>query len=701
MYINLVYISFAIDILSAYDYNKMEFIKKCKGIDMSNPIKKIIFDYQLNKCHKNYAQTTQYLSDPYALWIKENEAGKKRMTLSDDWFVLSLCDGEVVMPTTEYCALFEQDSEVGLIYADEDIMDAECHARYGAWFKPDYSPDTLLSFFYMGSVVFINRQLAKKAYASFAPALSEDVSSKRQKAYDFILYYTEFLEKKNKTIAHIPEVLFHGIGTEYRPEDPKKPEVVNKEAYWGYEAEYDDCKLAALKRRGIHARMKEIVHADTVYHIPEYLPYSEANQAPKVSIVIPSKDNVAVLENCIRSIREKTTYPHYEIVLVDNGSNIENKTKLEKLQKQYEFAYIYEPMPFNFSKMCNMGVAQATGEYILLLNDDMEILQSDWLDVLVGQASVEGVGAVGAKLLYPDSDLIQHVGVSSMWVGPTHKLIKNSDRARDYYYGKNVLPYDMIGVTAACLLVSRDKYMKVGGLCEEIAVSYNDVDFCFALHDYGYRNVIRNDVVLYHHESLSRGDDAMSAEKWQRLLREKDFVYGRHPQIKDGDPYYNKNLSGKKPGYFSDYLYPYEVRNNYNKVSGAKKAISSEWHNNCLTITLEHARLELKMTVEETIDVYWIEGWAYVLNMDNSRYAKSLLLIDEDDKIVEVTFYDRYRPDVVDILPEQTNVALAGFSCRIKREDLHPGEYRVALLYKDRCSRQRLYKECDKKLVVE
>lgn len=690
-----------VDIFSSNDYNKVDELRMSKVIDMSNPLKKIIFDYQLNKCHKNYAQTTQYLSDPYALWIKENEAGKKRMTLSDNWFVLSLCDGEVVMPTTEYCALFEQDSEVGLIYADEDIMDAECHARYGAWFKPDYSPDTLLSFFYMGSVVFINRQLAKEAYASFAPALSEDVSSKRQKAYDFILYYTEFLEKKNKAVAHIPEVLFHGIGTEYHPEDPKKPEVVNKEAYWGYEAEYDDCKLAALKRRGIHARMKEIVHADTVYHIPEYLPYSEANQAPKVSIVIPSKDNVAVLENCIRSIREKTTYPHYEIVLVDNGSNIENKIRLEKLQKQYEFAYIYEPMPFNFSKMCNMGVVQTTGEYILLLNDDMEILQPDWLDILVGQASVEGVGAVGAKLLYPNTDIIQHVGVTNLWVGPAHMLLKEHDASNDYYYGRNVLPYDMIGVTAACLLVSREKYVEVGSFCEEIAVSYNDVDFCFALHDYGYRNVIRNDVVLYHHESLSRGDDAMSEEKWDRLLHEKDIVYGRHPHLRRKDSYHNLNLAGTKPRYFCGYLYPHEVRNCYNTLAEFNKKICPEWYNNCLTITLEHAKLERKLDLHEEMDVYWIEGWAYVLNMDNSRYNKSLLLIDKDDKFVEVTFYDRYRPDVVDILPEQTNVALAGFSCRIKREDLHPGEYRVALLYKDRCSRQRLYKECDKKLVVE
>ena len=700
-YASLLVLCLIIDIFSGNDYNKVNELRMGKVIDMSNPIKKLIFDYQLKKCHKNYAQTAKYLSDPYALWIEENESGKKRMVLPDAWFVLSLCDGEVVMPTVKYRELFETDSDVGLIYADEDMMDVNTQARYGAWFKPDYSPDTLLSFFYMGSVIFINRALAKEAYASFEPALPDDETDERQKAYDFLLYYTEFLQKKNKKIAHISEVLFHGKGTSFQPEDPKNPEVVNKAAYWGYEANYDACKLAAFERRGIQAKMREVVHADTVYHIPEYVVYEETENAPKVSIVIPSKDNVDVLTTCISSICKKTLYPNYEIILVDNGSSEENREKLVTLQEQYDFSYIYEPMSFNFSKMCNQGVAQATGEYILLLNDDMEILQPDWLNILVGQASLEGVGAVGAKLLYPETDLIQHVGISSMWVGPTHKLIKKSDSSADYYYGRNVLPYNMIGVTAACLLVEKSKYEACGGFGEEIAVSYNDVDFCFTLYDLGYRNIVRNDVVLFHHESLSRGNDAISAEKWIRLLEEKEHVYNKHPQIKERDPYYNVNLSGAKPGYFCNHLYPYEMRENYNRIIEYSGEILSEWHNECLCITLEHARLELKMTLLEEQDVYWLEGWSYVLNMDNSRYSRSLLLIDDDGHIVEAGFYDRYRQDVVDILPEQVNVGIAGFSCRIKREDLHSGEYRVALLYKDRCSRQRLYKECDRKLVVE
>lgn len=706
---------------------------------MSNPIKQAVFEYQLNKCHKLYAQTIEKLSDPYKMWIHDIESGqetggkckfgngeivgisfkefaafirengKADLMIPKGWFAICSGEGTYEMPSVKWQYLFEASSDTGLIYADEDFRDEATGQRYGAWFKPDYSPDTLLSFFYFGSLLFLQGTAVHKALKEFELSLPGNSCTDRQCLYDFILYYTEYLKKENMKAEHIPQVLFHGKGNHYEPEDPKKPEVVNEGAYWGYEPEYDVCKMAAIGRRGYAAHMREAEHAGRIYHIPVFEVHKSeekstdqaAANVPLVSVIIPSKDNAEVLATCIRSIYEKTAYPAFEIILVDNGSNEENQKKIGKLKETCQFTYLYGPMPFNFSKMCNIGVSHAKGDYILLLNDDMEILQPDWLDVLVGQAGIEGVGAVGAKLLYPDSDIIQHVGITNLRVGPAHKLLKEHDSIGDYYYGRNVLPYDMIGVTAACLLVSREKYLEAGSFCEDIAVSYNDVDFCFSLYDLGYRNVIRNDVVLYHHESLSRGDDAMSETKWDRLLHEKDFVYERHPALKGKDPYYNPNLAGFKHKYFCSFLYPYEQRNCFNQVKEFKGNIPAEWHNDCLTITLEHARLERKLDLEEEKDIYWLEGWAYVLNMDNSRYKRVLLLIDEREQTYEVTLHDRYRQDVVDILPEQINVGLSGFSCRIKREDLKPGQYKVALLYKDRCSRQRLYKECDKKLTVE
>lgn len=699
---------------------------------MSNLIKQFIFRHRLNKCHRRYEQTAEKLRDPYQQWIAQNESkqktGKRNVCkfqiedfsltdfaemikgktdaavgLPDDWFSLCLCEGIYSMPTADWEDCFAKKTSIGLIYADEDMTDESSGARYGAWFKPDYSPDTLLSFFYFGSLLFLNGKVVKRALREFGLSLKEDECNDRQCLYDFILFYTEFLQSDGLQIKHIPQVLFHGKGEKYQPEDPQKPEVVNENAYWGFEPAYDVCKLAAIKRRGYSAHMKETEHAGKKYHIPVYDIEKKSGHKPLVSVIIPSKDNPEVLETCIRSIYEKTAYSDYEVVVVDNGSSEENRAKIDVLKDEYGFRYLYEPMEFNFSKMCNLGVSASKGAYILLLNDDMEILQPDWLDIMVGQAGVDGVGAVGAKLLYPDSDIIQHVGISSMWdgVGPSHKLLKEHDSGQDYYYGRNVLPYDMIGVTAACLMVSRVKYSETGGFSEDIAVSYNDVDFCFTLYDLGYRNVIRNDVVLYHHESLSRGNDAVSDIKWERLLSEKKDIYERHPRLKGNDPYYNPNLAGYKHKYFCNYLYPYEKSDCYNQIKHYKGNSLKEWNNECLIITLEHARLARRLNLNDEKKVYWLEGWAYVLNMDSSRYKRTLLLIDEAERMYEVSVFDRYRQDVVDILPEQVNVGLSGFSCRIKREDLPQGEYRVALLYRDMCSRQRLYRECDKKLIVE
>lgn len=744
---------------------------------MANPVKKLIYDYQLNRCHKRYESRLQRLSDPYQMWIdtvedrkideKQDACGKTKILQTDlksfisrisngiaeingitenaeteenaeisgnpgnaetsaSWIAVQLLEGQLRMPSPDYESVFLENSNCALVYADEDMTDAHSHRRYGAWMKPDVSPDTLWSFFYMGSLLFVNkRHLKAYLQSDFAPAaklkgdmdskasVNADISvdSERQILYDFLFRFSEYMESEDLHITHIPQILFHAPGDKWQPEDPKKPEVVNEKAYWGYEPVYDELKMAAMKRRGLSGFMQHKSFCGREYSVPIFTINAEntntkntiseeRNGLPWISVIIPSKDNVDVLTTCLKSLTEKTVYPNYEIVLVDNGSSADNQKRIMALKEDIRFEYIYEPMDFNFSKMCNLGVANSKGDYILLLNDDMEIVSSDWLSVMVGQASLPHIGAVGAKLLYPDTDLIQHAGITNLWVGPAHKLLKEHDNT-DYYYGRNVLPYDMIGVTAACLLVSRDKYLEAGGFCEKIAVSYNDVDFCFSLYDCGYYNVIRNDVVLYHHESISRGDDSLSEEKWDRLLHEKDICYNRHPSIKGKDPFYSPNLAGFKHKYFCSFLYPYEQRLSFNKILPFKHAIKEEWHNNCLTVTIEHVRLERKLDLEDEKDVYWIEGWAYVLGMDSARYEKTILLTDQAGKVFSVVPFERYRPDVVDILPEQTNVALSGFSCRIKREDLTVGEYKIAIFLKDTCSRQRLYKECDERLIVE
>jgi len=718
---------------------------------MANPLKKIIFDYQLNKCHKDYEKRIIYLGNPYGRFIESVEGKKDKTYIGTlegsknrevtskvigmgDMVMVVLGEGYAELPFGKFEHSFD-DRKLAFAYCDEDCFDSCVELRYGPYMKPDYSPDTLLSFFYVGSLLFFSKKYLDEAVDKYKDNYKSgktgyslltfdelNVPTTKKDLYDFLLFFTEYCEEKELLIKHIPQVLFHRPYGELTLENPKEPEFVCKENYWGYEETYNSCKENAFFRRGIEASLKKLTRENKIvvgngieneietenetgieteivtetYFVPAY----PVLDNKLVSIVIPSKDNVDVLTTCIKSVYEITNYKNFEIILVDNGSSEENKEKLQQLKEKYPFQYIYEPMTFNFSKMCNLGVSHAKGEYILLLNDDMEILQSDWLEILLGQAMIPHVGAVGAKLLYPNTSRIQHAGITNLWVGPAHMLLKEDDSI-DFYYGRNVLPYDMIGVTAACLMVSKEKYEEVGGLCEDIAVSYNDVDFCFSLFDHGYFNVARNDVVLYHHESISRGDDTLSDEKWDRLLHEKDFVYSRHKSLEGKDPFHNPNLAGFKSKYFCSFLYPYEERLARNSLKPFNKAIPESWYNNCLTETVEHIRLERKLNLTDEIDVYWIEGWAYVLGMDSSRYRKTLILEDESGNKFEVEPFERLRSDVVDILPEQVNVALSGFSARLRKEDLKKGAYQVSILFRDRCSRQCLYKVCEEKLVVE
>lgn len=190
--------------------------------------------------------------------------------------------------------------------------------------------------------------------------------------------------------------------------------------------------------------------------------------------------------------------------------------------------------------MCNKGAELAKGDYILLLNDDIEIIQEDWLDKMLEKAMLPHVGAVGVKLLYPGSNTIQHAGITNIRLGPAHKLQFRDDR-NDYYFLRNRLCFDVLGVTGACLMVKKSTYEAVGGLSETLRVAFNDVELCYHLYDMGYVNVVRNDVALYHHESLSRGMDD-SVEKLKRLHQELNMLYELHPSIYGQDPFYHRYL---------------------------------------------------------------------------------------------------------------------------------------------------------------
>jgi len=269
----------------------------------------------------------------------------------------------------------------------------------------------------------------------------------------------------------------------------------------------------------------------------------------KISIIIPSKDNHESLARCINSIREKSSYDNYEIIIVDNGSSDTNRSR------HLADRYVYDRFPFNFSKMCNMGAEKATGDFLLFLNDDTEVITNDWMEVMAAYAQEDNIGAVGAKLYYPESEIIQHCGIINIQPGPVHCFAEFSDD-KELYFGRNRYTYDVSAVTAACMMIKRDKFR---GFDENFAVAYNDVDLCFSLIDEGYYNVIVNDVTLYHYESLSRGNDSVDPEKLKRLALEKAKLFNKHRNFSGNDRFYNVNLTWHKADFSFekiDYVIP-------------------------------------------------------------------------------------------------------------------------------------------------
>ena len=539
---------------------------------------------------------------------------------------------------------FARHPQVLIAYGDEDEVDASSGEprRKNPWLKPDWSPDTLISYFYFGNIFAVRTEACREI-----PWLgSRDF---RKNLYDFCL---KAVEIKGEA-GHIDSVLFHNTC-------PICP--------FGMEEKYEDIKKEAYIRRGWPLKSEGMV-----------------------SIVIPSKDNPGVLSTCVHSILEASTYRNFEIIVIDNGSSEKNKERihlmLSQMQEECRFRYIYEPMEFNFSAMCNKGAALAKGDYILLLNDDIEIIQEDWLDKMLEKAMLPHVGAVGVKLLYPGSNTIQHAGITNIRLGPAHKLQFRDDR-NDYYFLRNRLCFDVLGVTGACLMVKKSTYEAAGGLSETLRVAFNDVELCYHLYDMGYVNVVRNDVALYHHESLSRGMDD-SVEKLKRLHQELNMLYELHTSIYGQDPFYHRYLVRDvlDQEFYAGNRYEYTDRCDRAEPEALRDGLRPEWSNEVLRG-----------------GNYFIQGWCYALQVDNSQYRFNLLLkpVDRGDGPAEesggeagavwkVPVNRQYRPDIQENLGHMQMVALTGVCLQFDREALPEGEYLIGFLWEDCCSRQKLY----------
>ncbi len=555
---------------------------------------------------------------------------------------------------------FSQNKKAQLVYADEDYLgsldelygleDDGALYRGEPWFKPDYSPDTLNAFFYIGSVFAVRGAVLREAV------------EKGLNLYGLVCRAADMDREK---VVHIPKVL------------------------------YTNNSLSGLRELEGCGLMENSVP------VPDAL----------VSIIIPSRDNSKVLGRCLNTLTRLTAYRNYEIIIVDNGSRSDEKAavyalagELRQKNNGLNIEYIWKEMAFNFSVMCNIGARMANGEYLLFLNDDTEIIEAGWLENMLSSAALPHAGAVGAKLYYPkkeksDSYLIQHVGITNMGIGPAHKLSGLEDGGC-LYHGHNLVTYDMLAVTGACMLVEKAKFDSVGGFDEELSVAYNDVELCFRLYKAGYYNMVRNDARLIHHESLSRGSDAGEKER-ERLSKEKQLLYNKHPDLEGEDPFYSPNLVQwrKDVEYNTSYLYLYDNEMLPVRLADDILRTLPKAHKNKL---IRHMTGEnrIMLTIDEikTDDIETphccmerlacIAGWHLILGKDNACAEKALLLRKTDNcgHIYILPIYPQLREDVAEMIESgeasvrTMNTSLCGIRVIFNCMAIVEGSYEIGVV---------------------
>ena len=462
-----------------------------------------------------------------------------RVTFSERNGHISIATNRAIeMAQGEWVAFLDQDDEVRphallyvvqqlavhpdvrVVYSDEDKITPD-GVRFDPYFKPDFNLGLLRSHNYMCH------------FAVFQRALLSELGGLRpgfEGAQDHDLALRAVDHVSNEAILHIPHVLYHWRVA------PGSTAAGHSNKNYAFDAGRR-ALVEHLARRGLDGSIEEAPEAPGMYRVC----WAIKKSAPLVSIIIPTRNGANLVRQCLDSLRQ-TTYTHYEVILVDNGSDDPEALQLFSEREQSgEIRVVRDERPFNFSALNNGAVRSAAqGEFVLLMNNDIEIVHPDWLDEMVGAALEPGVGCVGARLWYPDGRL-QHGGVILVCgvAGHAHKYLT---RGQHGYMGRAVLAQDFVAVTAACLLVRRSIYDEVGGLDESLAVAFNDVDFCLRVHRAGYRNFWTPYAELIHHESVSRGYEN-TPEKQMRFQREIDILQSRWKGLLQSDPSYNPNLT--------------------------------------------------------------------------------------------------------------------------------------------------------------
>ena len=479
--------------------------------DGDTELTSVIREYQLKDSRIRYEILKENKS------IAENSNAAMEMATGD--FVGLLDHDDTLEPNALYEVARKicEDDRVDVVYTDEDKINSKGTKHLTPNMKPDFNLDLLRSNNYICHLFVVRRILMEKV-----GGFRKEFDGAQD--YDFILRCTEEAEK----IAHVHKVLYHWRTHEKSTSDTPESKIYAFHA--GRRA-----VEAHLQRLGIQAEVEET--CDLGYYRVKY----PVIGSPMVSILIPNKDQLQTLKKCLKSIWEKTEYTNYEILIIENNSTEKETFEFyKKIDGRHHVRVLYWDKEFNYSAINNFGATQAKGEYLLLLNNDTEVITKGWMKELLSHCQRPEVGMVGAKLYFPDNT-IQSAGTIIGMGGMADHAFVNMDRKKSGYMHRASIQVDMSGVTAACAMVKRSVYEEVHGLEEKLTVAFNDVDLGLKIVTAGYLIVFDPYAELYHYESKSRG---VNDEKKERHAREVKYTQEKWADfLAAGDPCYNQNLT--------------------------------------------------------------------------------------------------------------------------------------------------------------
>lgn len=454
--------------------------------------------------------------------LKISENTNRAIQIAQGEFIAFADHDDLLAPD----ALFEcvkalnENPKIDVLYTDEDKITMDGQEFFEPHFKTDFNIDLLCSMNYICHFVVVSKKIVEQV-----GMLREEFDGAQD--YDFILRSIEVADY----VYHIPKALYHWRAhMDSTAQNPQSKMYAFEAGARAVQAHYDRIGIAAKVHQG------EYLGLYRTEHIIE--------EQPLISIIIANKDHIVDLDKCINSIEQKSNYKNYEYIIVENNSEEEGTFEYYKEleQKNNRARVIYWKGEFNYSAINNYGVKYAKGEYLLLLNNDTEIINETCLEELLGYCMHEDVGAVGARLYY-DNDIIQHAGVIVGFGGIAGHAFTGLPRSANGYFSRIICAQDMSAVTAACMMVKKKVFEEVGGLDETLKVAFNDVDFCMKVRQAGYLIVYNPYAELYHYESKSRGAED-TEEKVKRFQNEIEIFAHKWPEIlKAGDPYYSPNLS--------------------------------------------------------------------------------------------------------------------------------------------------------------